>query len=139
MSSRQAISIGQRRKRKLRYSLGYAWAHQEVAISYGPDTRQFLFKQIRTESRKWKAQSEIEPVRSDAISSRCFYGKNQSVEDITGLSRALKDLPTCQWMLPFAMCHLLLEGIAQGYAFLLYSKGCEIIIDNNRRPGCAGG
>jgi hypothetical protein len=36
---RQAISIGQRRKRKLRYSLGYAWAHQDVAISYDPDAR----------------------------------------------------------------------------------------------------
>jgi hypothetical protein len=104
--TRTCTSVGQLRMRKVRYSLGYAWAHQDVAVSYDPDARQFLFKQIRSKSRKGKAQPVLEPVRRDA--------KNLSVEDITGLSSALKDLPTCQLMLPLAMCHPQLEGIAQG-------------------------
>jgi len=65
-------------------------------VTFEPDQRQFVFTQIRSETRKGKDQPKLEPVRRDA--------KNLSVEDITGLSNALKDLPTRQLMLPFIIC-----------------------------------
>jgi len=94
--TRTCTSVGQLRMRKIRYSLGYAWAHQDVSVTFEPDQRQFVFTQIRSETRKGKDQPKLEPVRRDA--------KNLSVEDITGLSNALKDLPTRQLMLPFIIC-----------------------------------
>jgi len=104
--TRTCTSVGQLRMRKARYSLGQAWAHQNVSVSYDPDVRQFVFKQIRSETRKGKEQPELEPVRRDV--------KNLSVDDITGLSSALEDLPTRQLMLPFAMCQPQLENVALG-------------------------
>lgn len=104
--TRTCTSVGQLRMRKIRYSLGYAWAHQDVSVTYDPEMRQYVFKQIRSETRKGKEQPELEPVRRDA--------KNLSVEDITGLPSALEDMPTRQLMLPFAMCQLQPERVAQG-------------------------
>ena len=95
--SRTCTSVGQLRMRKIRYSLGYAWAHQDVSVTFDPDHRQFVFTQIRSETRKGKSQPILDPVLRDA--------KNLSVEDITGLARALKDLPTRQLMLPLAIAH----------------------------------
>jgi len=95
--SRTCTSVGQLRMRKVRYSLGYAWAHQDVSVTFDPDHRQFVFTQIRSETRKGKSQPILDPVLRDA--------KNLSVEDITGLARALKDLPTRQLMLPLAIAH----------------------------------
>jgi transposase len=94
--TRTCTSVGQLRMRNIRYSLGYAWAHQDVSITFDPEHRQFVFSQIRSETRKGKEQPKLDPVCRDA--------KNLSVEDITGLSNALKDLPTRQLMLPFVMC-----------------------------------
>lgn len=94
--TRTCTSVGQLRMRKVRYSLGYAWAYQDVSVTYDPEHRQFVFTQIRSETRKGKDQLILDPVRRDA--------KNLSVEDITGLSKALTDLPTRQLMLPFVIC-----------------------------------
>jgi hypothetical protein len=93
---RTATSVGQLRMRKIRYSLGYAWAHQKVSATFDPEHRQFVFTQIRSETRKGKNQPKLVPVRRDA--------KNLSVEDITGLTSGLKDLPTRQLMLPLLLC-----------------------------------
>jgi hypothetical protein len=93
---RTATSVGQLRMRKIRYSLGYAWAHQKVSVKFDPEHRQFVFTQIRSETRKGKSQPELDPVRRDP--------KNLSVEDITGLTGALRELPTRQLMLPLLMC-----------------------------------
>ena len=93
---RTATSVGQLRMRKLRYSLGKAWAHQKISIIFDPEHRQFVFTQIRSETRKGKSLPMLEPVRRDA--------KNLSIEDITGLPLALKDLPPRQLMFPLLMC-----------------------------------
>ena len=76
---RTCTSVGQLRMRNIRYSLGYAWAHQDVSVTYDPEHRQFVFSQVRSKSRKGQEQPQLEPVRRDA--------KNLSVEDITGLPR----------------------------------------------------
>jgi len=94
---RTCTSVGQLRMRKIRYSLGYAWAHQNVSVTFDPEFRQFVFTQIRSETRKGKRQPKLDPVRRDA--------KNLSVEDITGLADALNTLPTHQLMLPLPICY----------------------------------
>ena len=99
-------TVGQIRMRKKRYSLGAAWAHQDVSATYDPDHRQFVFAQIRSNTRKGKEQPKLNPVRRDA--------KNLSVEDITGLSREIEELPTRQLMFPFAICHSQTEIVHQG-------------------------
>ena len=71
---RTATSVGQLRMRRLRYSLGKAWAGQEIATTFDPEHRQFVFTQVRAETRKGKNLPELDPVRRDA--------KNLSVEDI---------------------------------------------------------
>lgn len=103
---RTCTSAGQIRMRKKRYSLGAAWAHQDVSATYDPDHRQFVFAQIRSNTRKGKEQPKLNPVRRDA--------KNLSVEDITGLSREIEELPTRQLMFPFAICHSQTEIVHQG-------------------------
>ena len=104
--TKTCTSVGQLRMRKIRYSLGQAWAHQNISVIYDPDVRQFVFKQIRSETRKGKEQPELEPIQRDV--------KNPSVDDITGLSSALENLPTRQLMLPIAMCQPKLENVALG-------------------------
>jgi len=95
---RTATSVGQVRMRNKRYSLGYAWAGQKVSAKFDPDKRQFVFTQIRSQTRKGKQQSKLDPVRRAAM--------NLSVEAITGLStKTLRELPIRQLMLPFAICH----------------------------------
>ncbi|HBX70390.1 MAG TPA: hypothetical protein DEH25_13690 [Chloroflexi bacterium] len=70
--------------RKVRYSLGAAWAHQDVGVTFEPASREFVFTQLRAETRKGRAQPQLEPVRRAV--------KNLSVEDITGLTAALPAL-----------------------------------------------
>lgn len=94
---RKATSAGQLRMRKLRYTLGKAWAHQEISITFDPEKRQYVFTQIRSETKKGKNMPKLEPVRRDA--------KNLSVEDITGLPEAIKGMPPRQLMFPLLMCH----------------------------------
>ena len=91
--TRTCTSVGQLRMRKIRYSLGYAWAHQDVSVTFDPLQRQFVFTQIRSETRKGKEQPMLESIRKDV--------RNLSVEDITGISGSAKKLPTRQLMFPF--------------------------------------
>jgi hypothetical protein len=93
---RTATSVGQVCVRGLRYGLGQAWAHQNISLTFDPEHRQFVFTQIRSETRKGKSLPKLDPVRRDAM--------NLSVEDITGLTEALKDLPPRQLMFPLLMC-----------------------------------
>ena len=79
---RRTTSVGQLRMRKVRYSLGYAWAHQDVSVIFDPEKRQYVFTQIRSKTRKGKNQPKLEPIRRDV--------KNLSVDDITGLPEALR-------------------------------------------------
>lgn len=95
--TRTCTSVGQLRMRKIRYSLGYAWAYQDVSVTFDPEHRQFVFTQIRAKTRKGKDQPKLDPIRRDA--------KNLSVEDITGLPGALKTLPSRQLMLPLLISH----------------------------------
>lgn len=104
--TRTCTSAGQIRVRKVRYTLGTAWAHQEVSVTFDPEQRQFVFQQIRSQTRKGKEQPHLDPVRREA--------KNLSVEDITGLSREIRELPTRQLMFPFAICHSQKNLITQG-------------------------
>jgi len=92
---RTCTSAGQLRMHKVRYTLGVAWAHQEVSVTFDPAHRQFVFTQIRAETRKGQEQPALVPVRREA--------KNLSVADITGLSEALPDLPSRQLMFPLFM------------------------------------
>lgn len=104
--TRTCTSTGQTRMRKERYSLGAVWAHQDVSVTYDPEHRQFVFTQIRSNTRKGKEQPKLDPIRRDA--------KNLSVEDITGISKENKALPTRQLMLPFRICHPQSELVQQG-------------------------
>lgn len=104
--TRTCTSVGQLRMRKVRYSLGYAWAHQDVSVTYDPKQRQFVFTQIRSETRKGKSQPKLDPVRRKA--------KNLSVEDITGLAGVPKDMPTRQLMLPLFICYPKSDRATQG-------------------------
>ncbi|MFL7868926.1 MAG: helix-turn-helix domain-containing protein [Anaerolineales bacterium] len=104
--TRTCTSVGQLRMRKVRYSLGYAWAHQNVSVTYDPEPRQFVFTQIRSETRKGKSQPKLDPVRRKA--------KNLSVEDITGLAGVPEDLPTRQLMFPLFICYPKSEMVIQG-------------------------
>ena len=81
--------------RKARYSLGYAWAYQDVSVIFDPDERQFVFTQIRSKTSKGKKQPKLEPIRRDV--------KKLSVEDIIGLPEALEELPPRQLMFPIQM------------------------------------
>jgi len=104
--TRTCTSAGQIRVRKVRYTLGTTWAHQEVSVTFDPAPRQFVFTQIRAQTRKGKERLQLEPVRRDA--------QNLSVEDITGIARELQELPTRQLMFPFAICHSQTEFMQPG-------------------------
>jgi hypothetical protein len=92
---RTCTSVGQLRMRNIRYTLGAVWAHQEVAVTFDPEHRQFVFTQVRSQTSKGQEQPHLEPVRREV--------KNLSLEDITGLPAALPGLPTRQLMFPLFM------------------------------------
>jgi hypothetical protein len=77
-----------------------------VSVTYDPEQRQFVFKQIRSHTRKGKEQPKLDPVRQDA--------QNLSVEDMTGISKENKELPSRQLMFPFAICHSQKNLMTQG-------------------------
>jgi len=57
---RTCTSAGQIRMRKVRYSLGTAWAHQDVSATYNQKQRQFVFQQIRSHPRKGITDTSID-------------------------------------------------------------------------------
>lgn len=102
---RTVSEVGQVSLGGQRYGLGVAWAGQTVSISFNPEQRQFVFTQVRPETKRGKRHSDLPLVHLDA--------KGLSVEEITGLPVALGDLPMRQLMLPLSMCcpQLVSQGV----------------------------
>jgi hypothetical protein len=101
---RRVSEVGQVSLGSQRYGLGTDWAGQTVTISFDPEQRQFVFTQVKPETKHGKCQPELPPARLDA--------KGLSVEKITGLPAALEDLPVRQLMLPLSMCYP--QSVSQG-------------------------
>lgn len=80
-----------------RYGLGKAWAGQTVSVNFDAGQRQFVFTQVRPDTKQGHRLPELAPVRLDA--------QGLGVEDLTGLPMALEDLPARQLMLPLLMCY----------------------------------
>jgi hypothetical protein len=93
---RTVSAVGQVSLGSQRYGLGTAWAGQMVSISFDPEHRQFVFAQVKPKTKRGQHLPELLPVHLDV--------KGLSVEEITGLPAALKDLPVRQLMLPLSMC-----------------------------------
>lgn len=94
---RTASKVGQVSLGSQRYGLGIAWAGQTVSIRFDPEQRQFVFTQVKPETKRGKRQPDLPELRLDA--------KGLGVADITGLPAALDDLPVRQLMLPLSMCY----------------------------------
>jgi hypothetical protein len=101
---RTVSDVGQVSLGGQRYGLGIAWAGQTVSIGFDPGQRQFVFTQVKPETKRGKRHPDLSPVRLDA--------KGLSVQDITGLPVALDDLPVRQLMLPLSMCYP--QPVSQG-------------------------
>jgi hypothetical protein len=101
---RTVSQVGQVSLGGQRYGLGTAWTGQTVSIRFDPEPRQFVFTQVKPETRHGKRQPDLPAVRLDA--------KRLSVEEITGLPAALEDLPVRQLMLPLLMCYP--QPVSQG-------------------------
>ena len=101
---RTVSEVGQVSLGGQRYGLGIAWAGQAVSIGFDPQLRQFVFTQVKPETKRGQRHPDLSPVRLDA--------KGLSVQDITGLPVALDDLPVRQLMLPLSMCYP--QPVSQG-------------------------
>ena len=101
---RTVSEVGQVSLGGQRYGLGVAWAGQTVSVSFDPEQRQYVFTQVKPETKRGKRQPDLPPVHLDA--------KGLSVEEITGLPAALEDLPVRQLMLPLSMCYP--QPVAEG-------------------------
>lgn len=101
---RMVSEVGQVSLGGQRYGLGTAWADQTVSVSFDAGLREFVFTQVKPETKRGKRQLDLSPVHLDA--------KGLSVEDITGLPAALDDLPMRQLMLPLSMCYP--QPVSQG-------------------------
>ena len=95
--TRTVSEVGQVSLGGHRYGLGKAWAGQTVSISFDPEQRQFVFTQVKPKTKRGQRLPDLSPVHRDA--------KSLSIEEITGLSAALEDLPVRQLMLPLSMCY----------------------------------
>ena len=102
--TRTVSEVGQASLGGHRYGLGKAWAGQTVSISFDPEQRQFVFTQVKPKTKRGQRLPDLSPVRRDA--------KSLSIEEITGLSAALEDLPVRQLMLPLSMCYP--QSVSQG-------------------------
>ena len=102
--TRKVSEVGQASLGNHRYGLGMSWAGQTVSISFDAKRRQFVFTQVRPETKRGRRLPELPPVSLDA--------KGLSVEDLTGLPVALEDMPARQLMLPLSMCYP--QPISQG-------------------------
>jgi hypothetical protein len=102
---RTATSVGQVSVGKHRYSLGQEWAEQTISITFDPESREFVFTQVRAEAKQ-RRLPELLPVRRKA--------QGLEVEDLTGLPKALQSLPQRQLMFPLLMCYPSPSKIQQG-------------------------
>jgi len=102
---RTATSVGQVSVGKHRYSLGQEWAEQPISVTFDPESREFVFTQVRAEAKQ-RRLPELLPVRRKA--------HGLAVEDLTGLPTALQSLPQRQLMFPLLMCYPSPSGIQQG-------------------------
>jgi hypothetical protein len=93
---RTVSEVGQASSGGHRYGLGTSWAGQTVSVGFDPAQRQFVFTQVKPETKRGRRLPELPPVRLDA--------QGLSVEEITGLPTALEGLPVRQLMLPLSMC-----------------------------------
>lgn len=77
------------------YGLGKAWAGQTVSVSFDAGQRQFVFTQVRPQTKRGCVLLELPTVALKA--------QGLSVEDLTRLPLALEGLPARQLMLPLSM------------------------------------
>jgi transposase len=77
------------------YGLGIAWAGQTVTIRFDAEQRQFVFTQVKPETKR--SSPDLVAVRLEA--------QGLSVATLTGLPAVLDDLPARQLMLPLLMCY----------------------------------
>jgi hypothetical protein len=94
--TRTVSQVGQVSLGSHRYGLGVAWAGQTVTVRFDPEQRQFVFTQVRPETKHGYRRPELPPVRRNA--------QGLTVEGLTGLPAALEELPVRQLMLPLSMC-----------------------------------
>jgi len=106
--TRIVSQVGQVSLGGYRYGLGTAWANQTVTVSFEAKQRQFVFTQVRPETKRGLRLPALSPVSLDA--------QGLTVEDLTGLPTALQKLPVWQLMLPLLMCDPQL--VPQGYDFV---------------------
>jgi hypothetical protein len=102
---RTASQVGQVSLGGYRYGLGKAWAGQTVSVRFDPESRQFVFTQVRPTTKRGRHLPALTPVHLEA--------QGLSIEDLTGLPAALEDLPVRQLMLPLLMCYPppILQGV----------------------------
>jgi len=102
---RTVSQVGQVSLGGYRYGLGIAWAGQTVRISFEVQPRQFVFTQVRPETKRGQAPPELSPVRLPA--------QGLTLPDLTGLLAALAELPVRQLMFPLLMCcpELVSQGV----------------------------
>ena len=94
--TRSVSQVGQVTLGGYGYGLGKAWAGQTVAVTFDALHRQFVFTQVRPETKRGLGVPELAPVSRQA--------QGLSVTDVTGLPAALQDLPTRQLMFPWVVC-----------------------------------
>jgi hypothetical protein len=103
--TRTVSRVGQVSLGGYRYGLGTAWAGQTVTVRFEAKHRQFVFTQVRPETKRGLRRPELAPVSLDA--------QGLTVEALTGLPTALEELPVCQLMLLLLMCYpqLVSQGV----------------------------
>lgn len=110
---RSASQVGQVTLGGYRYGLGSAWAGQTVSIHFDAHSHQFVFTQLRPQTNRRPTLTQLAPV--------CLLAQGLSVEDLTGLPAALDNLPPCQLMLPFSICHS--QMLSQGARLYAMTAG----------------
>lgn len=94
--TRTVSQVGQVSLGGYRYGLGIAWAGQTLSISFEAQPRQFVFTQVRPETKRGQPPPELSPIRLPA--------QGLTIQDLTGLPTALDELPVRQLMFPLLMC-----------------------------------
>ncbi len=79
------------------YGLSRPWKGQTVSVRFDASHRQFVFSQVRPDSKHGRPLPELPSVTLPA--------QGLSVKDLTKLPLAQDDLPMRQLMLPLSMCY----------------------------------